>query len=35
LAYSDGFDAPTINRLQGLVETRRDEFERAWHDYFA
>ena len=35
LAYSDGFDAPTVNRLQKLVEHNRDDLERAWHDYFA
>ena len=35
LAYNDGFDAHTLNRLQRLVEDNRDEFERAWHDYFA
>ncbi len=35
LAYNDGFDARTLNRLQKLVELHRDELERAWHDHFA
>ncbi len=35
LAYNEGFDARTLNRLQKLVEFHRDELERAWHDHFA
>ncbi len=35
LAYNDGFDARTLNRLQKLVEMHRDHLERAWHDHFA
>lgn len=35
MAYNDGFDARTLNRLQRLVEENRELFERAWNDYFA
>lgn len=35
MAYNEGFDARTLNRLQKLVELHRDELERAWHEYFA
>ena len=35
IAYNDGFDARTLNRLQKLVELHRDELERAWHEHFA
>jgi len=34
LANSKGFDARTLRRLTQLVETRRDEIERAWHGHF-
>ena len=34
LATSTGFDARTLRRIALLVEARRDEIERAWHDYF-
>ena len=35
MAYNDGFDARTLNKLQLLVEQNLELFERAWHDYFA
>ena len=35
LAESAGLDARTLRRLSGVVEARRMEIERAWHDYFA
>lgn len=35
MAYNDGFDARTLNRVQRLVELHRDQLERAWHEYFA
>lgn len=35
LAYNDGLNARTLNRVQRLVEVHRDELERAWNDYFA
>ena len=35
LAYNDGFDARTLNRVQQLVEEHRDQLEGAWNDYFA
>ncbi len=35
LADSDGLDARTLHRLTKVVEDRRSEIERAWHDYFA
>jgi Domain of unknown function (DUF4160) len=35
LAYNDGFDARTLNRVQRLVEEHRDQLEGAWNDYFA
>lgn len=34
VAYSAGLDARTLRRLGGIVEERRDEIERAWHEYF-
>ncbi|MDP3860140.1 MAG: DUF4160 domain-containing protein [Phaeovulum sp.] len=34
VAESAGFDARTLRRLAGVVEQRRAEIERAWHDYF-
>lgn len=35
LAYNDGLNARTLNRVQKLVEKHRDALERAWHEYFA
>ncbi|WP_010165467.1 MULTISPECIES: DUF4160 domain-containing protein [unclassified Sphingomonas] len=35
MAYNDGFDARTFNRIQRLVEQHREQLERAWHEYFA
>ena len=35
LAYNDGFDARTLNRLQKLIELHRDELEKAWDEHFA
>jgi hypothetical protein len=35
LAYNDGFNARTLNRIRKLVEQHRDDLERAWHEYFA
>ena len=35
LAYNDGLDARTLNRVQKLVEKHRTTLERAWHEYFA
>lgn len=35
MAYNDGFDARTLNRIRRLVEERREHLERAWHEYFA
>ena len=35
VAYNRGFDARTLNRLQRMVEERREEIEEAWNDYFS
>ena len=35
LEGSTGLDARTLRRLTQVVEDRRGEIERAWHDYFA
>jgi hypothetical protein len=35
LASSSGLAAHDLRRIQGLVEQHRDEFERAWHEFFA
>ena len=35
LAYNDGFDARTLNRIRRFVEEHREHLERAWHEYFA
>ena len=35
LAYNDGLNARTLNRVQKLVEKHRDALERAWHEHFA
>lgn len=34
VARSARLDARTLRRLTRLVEERRDEIERAWHEYF-
>jgi hypothetical protein len=34
LATSAGFDARMLRRATLIIEARRDEIERAWHDYF-
>jgi hypothetical protein len=35
VAESQGLTARTLRHLASVVEMRRDEIERAWHDYFA
>jgi len=35
LAYNEGLDARTLNRVQKLVEQHRTRLERAWHEHFA
>ena len=34
LAQSAGLDACQLRRLAEVVEARRQDIERAWHDYF-
>ena len=34
VARSSGFDARKLRRMAKVVEERKDEIERAWHDYF-
>jgi hypothetical protein len=34
VASSSGFDAGTLRELVGVASSRRDEIERAWHEYF-
>lgn len=34
LANNQGFSGKEVNRLAQIVETRRDEIERAWHEHF-
>lgn len=34
IAYSAGFDARSLNRIQKLVEEHRDALDKAWNDYF-
>jgi hypothetical protein len=34
LARSSGMDARLLRRLASVVEERRDEIERGWHEYF-
>lgn len=34
LAYNHGYDARTIKRLRDIVETRRDEIEEFWNEFF-
>ena len=35
LAYNRGLNGPTLNHVQRLVETHRDELEGAWNDFFS
>lgn len=35
LAYNEGFDARTLNRIRRLVEEHHEHLERAWHEYFS
>ena len=35
LVYNRGLNNATINHLQKLVEEHREEFERAWNDFFS
>ena len=35
LAYNDGFNARTLNRIGKLVGRHRDDLESAWHEHFA
>ncbi|WP_366369243.1 DUF4160 domain-containing protein [Thiobacillus sp. 63-78] len=34
LANNQGFSGKEVNNLAQIVETRRDEIERAWHEHF-
>lgn len=34
LARSAGFDARTLRRLAQVIEARRDQIERGWHEHF-
>ena len=34
LADAWGMSSVELNRLEKIVEEKRDEFERAWHEYF-
>jgi len=35
VAYSRGLPPRVLSELIGVIETRRDEIESAWHDHFA
>lgn len=35
LAYNDGLNARTLNRVQRMIEEHHDVLEGAWHEYFA
>jgi len=35
VAYSKGFPPRVLLQLVGVIEARRDEIERAWHDFFS
>ena len=35
VAYSKGFPPRVLSQLVGVIEQRRDEIERAWHDFFS
>lgn len=34
LANNQGFTGKEVNRLAHIVETHKDEIERAWHEHF-
>lgn len=34
LSNNQGFTGKEVNRLAQIVETRRDEIERTWHEHF-
>lgn len=34
VAYNYGFSARTLSELSAIVEARRSEIERAWHEHF-
>ncbi|WP_083829313.1 DUF4160 domain-containing protein [Thiocapsa marina] len=35
LASNDGFDAPSLRRIERLVRQHREYFVRAWNEYFS
>ena len=35
LARNDGFDAPTLRRIERLVTKYRNQLEGSWNEYFA
>ena len=35
VAYNDGFDARNLRELLSIVETNRDQIERAWNEFFS
>lgn len=35
LAFNRGLNAPTLGRVQKLVEANREGLERAWNDFFS
>ena len=35
VAYSKGFAPRVLSQLVGVIEERRDEIERAWHDFYS
>lgn len=35
LARNDGFDAPSLRRIERLVRQHRQSFLRAWNEYFS
>ena len=35
LADSDGFNAPTLRELQGVVTSNKELIERTWNEHFA
>jgi hypothetical protein len=35
LAYNRGYDARTIKKLHDIIESRREEIERAWNEHFS
>ncbi|WP_295407565.1 DUF4160 domain-containing protein [uncultured Thiocystis sp.] len=34
LARNDGFDAPTLRKLEKLVSFHQERLQRAWNEYF-